>query len=42
MGVVHHRRSDGLPLEELLRTSDVVPLHVPLTPQTDGSSSADG
>ena len=35
MRVVHHRRSDGLPLEELLRTSDVVSLHVPLSPETD-------
>jgi glyoxylate reductase len=36
MRVVHHRRSDGLPLDELLRTSHVVSLHVPLTPETDG------
>jgi len=36
MRVVHHRRSGGLPLDELLCTSDVVSLHVPLTPETNG------
>jgi glyoxylate reductase len=36
MRVVHHRRSDGLPLDELLGAADIVSLHVPLTPGTDG------
>lgn len=34
MEVVHHSRGRGIPLEELLPTSDVVSLHVPLTPDT--------
>lgn len=34
MEVVHHSRGGGIPLEELLATSDVVSLHVPLTPDT--------
>jgi lactate dehydrogenase-like 2-hydroxyacid dehydrogenase len=36
MQVVHHRQSDGLALEELLQTADVVSLHVPLKPETLG------
>jgi glyoxylate reductase len=34
MRVVHNGRSDGMPLDRLLSTSDVVSLHCPLTPDT--------
>jgi glyoxylate reductase len=36
MRIVFTRRSGGIPLDELLATSDVVSVHVPLTPQTRG------
>jgi glyoxylate reductase len=34
MRVVHNGRTGGMPLDRLLSTSDVVSLHVPLTPDT--------
>ena len=34
MQVLEHRRSGGVPLDELLECSDFVSLHVPLTPET--------
>jgi glyoxylate reductase len=36
MRVTYHRRSDGIPLDELLGSSDVVSLHVPLSAETRG------
>lgn len=36
MHVVHHNRSSGIPLDELLRQADVVSLHVPLSAATEG------
>jgi glyoxylate reductase len=34
MDVIHHSRSSGVPLDELLERADYVSLHTPLTPET--------
>ena len=34
--MIHHNRSNGIPLDDLLRRSDVVSLHVPLNAETEG------
>ena len=34
MGVIHHNRSSGVPLDQLLVESDVISLHCPLTADT--------
>ncbi|HEY1274038.1 MAG TPA: D-glycerate dehydrogenase [Thermoleophilaceae bacterium] len=39
--ILHTARSTGLPLEELLRRSDFVTLHCPLTPETHGLIGAE-
>jgi glyoxylate reductase len=36
MEVITHSRSGGLSLDDLLRASDAVSIHVPLTPETTG------
>ena len=41
MDVIHHTRSGGVPLGELLARADVVTLHCPLTPETRGLIGAD-
>jgi glyoxylate reductase len=41
MRIAFTRRSGGLPLDELLGTADVVSLHVPLTPVTNGLMTRD-
>jgi glyoxylate reductase len=41
MTVIHAGRSDGMPLDDLLRQADFVSLHVPLTPGTRGMIGAE-
>jgi glyoxylate reductase len=41
MTVIHTGRTDGMPLDDLLRRADFVSLHVPLTPETRGMIGAE-
>ena len=41
MRVLSHSRSHGMELDDLLRESDAVSLHVPLSPATEGLISRD-
>jgi len=36
MRVIHHNRTSGIPLDDLLREADAVSIHAPLTPESAG------